>query len=83
MYHVLYKSVTQHFVFMGYVRYCKQGLFPSSSSSSLHGLGESPVPASSIIVSLHRLLGLSMSLFRMVDIYSPVAECGDYFLKHH
>jgi hypothetical protein len=34
-----------------------------SSSSSLHGLGESPVPSSSSIVSLHRILGLSMSHF--------------------
>jgi hypothetical protein len=36
----------------------------SSPSSSLHGLGESPVPASSIVISLHRLLGLSMSRLR-------------------
>jgi hypothetical protein len=51
-------------------------LSSSSSSSSLDGLGESPVPASSMVVSLHRLLGLSMYLFRMIDIYMPVAECG-------
>jgi hypothetical protein len=48
----------------------------SSSSSSLHGLGESPVPASSIVISLHPLLGLPMSRFLMVDIYMPVVECG-------
>jgi hypothetical protein len=37
-----------------------------TSSSSLHGLGESPVPASSIVfVSLHLLLGLT--IFRFPD----------------
>jgi hypothetical protein len=45
-----------------------------SSSSSLHGLGESPVPASSIVVSIFFLFYLCL-VFRMVDIYMPV-ECG-------
>jgi hypothetical protein len=32
-------------------------------SSSLHGLGESPVPVSNVVASLHLLLGLSVSRF--------------------
>jgi hypothetical protein len=47
---------------------------PSQSSSSLHGLGKSPVPASSIAVSLHHLLGLSMS--RFPDVWYLYACCG-------
>jgi hypothetical protein len=48
-----------------------------SSSSSLHGLGESPVPSSSIIVSLSIVFLVYLCLvFRMVDIYMPVVECG-------
>jgi hypothetical protein len=47
-----------------------------SSSSSLHGLGESPVPASSIMsLSIFFLVYLCL-VFRMVDIYMPVVECG-------
>jgi hypothetical protein len=47
------------------------------SSSSLHGLGESPVPASSIVVSLSIVFLVFLCLvFRMVDIYMPVVECG-------
>jgi hypothetical protein len=39
-------------------------IIQTSSSSSLHGLGESPVPASSIVVVyVHLLLGLSMSRY--------------------
>jgi hypothetical protein len=44
-----------------------------SSSSSLYGLGESPVPASNIVVSLSVLFLIYLCLvFRMVDIYIPV-----------
>jgi hypothetical protein len=45
-----------------------------SSSSSLHELGESPVPASSIVVVSIFLVYLCL-VFRMVDIYVPVLEC--------
>jgi hypothetical protein len=45
-------------------------------SSSLHGLGESPVPASSIVVSLSIVFLVYLCLFfRMIDIYMPVVEC--------
>jgi hypothetical protein len=41
-------------------------------SSSLHGLGESPVPASSIVVCLSIVFLVYLCLvFRMVDIYMP------------
>jgi hypothetical protein len=47
------------------------------SSSSPHGLGESRVPASSIVVSLSVVFLVYLCLvFRMVDIYMPVVECG-------
>jgi hypothetical protein len=47
----------------------------SSSSSSLHGLGESPVSASSIVVSLSIVFLVCLCLvFRMVDIYLPVVD---------
>jgi hypothetical protein len=47
-----------------------------SSSSSLHGLGESPVPASSIVsLSIVFLVYLCL-VFQMVEIYMPVVECG-------
>jgi hypothetical protein len=45
-------------------------------SSSLHGLGESPVLASSTVVSLLVFLVYLCLVFRMVDIYMPVVECG-------
>jgi hypothetical protein len=46
-------------------------------SSSLHVLGESPVPASSVVVSLPIFFLVYLCLvFPMVDIYMPVAECG-------
>jgi hypothetical protein len=49
----------------------------SSSSSSLDGLGESPVPPSSIVASLSIVFLVYLCLvFRMVDIYMPVVECG-------
>jgi hypothetical protein len=49
----------------------------SSLSSSLHGLGESPLPASSIVESLSIFFLVYLRLhFRMVDIYKPVVECG-------
>jgi hypothetical protein len=49
----------------------------SSSSSSLHGLGVSPVPASNVVVSLSIFFLVYLCLiFRMVDIYMPVVECG-------
>jgi hypothetical protein len=48
-----------------------------SSSSSLHGLGESPVPACSIVVSLSIVFLVYLCLvFRMVVIDMPVVECG-------
>jgi hypothetical protein len=48
-----------------------------TSSSSLHGLGESPVPASSTVVSLSIVFLVYLCfVFRMVDIYMPVVECG-------
>jgi hypothetical protein len=48
-----------------------------NSSSSLHGLGESPVPASSVVVTLYIFFLVYLCLiFRMVDIYMPVVECG-------
>jgi hypothetical protein len=55
----------------------KATLSSSSSSSLLHDLGESPVPASSIVavVSIAFLVYLCL-VFRMVDIYMPVVECG-------
>jgi hypothetical protein len=47
------------------------------SSSSLSWLGESPVLASSIVVSLSIVFLVYLCLvFRMVDIYMPVVECG-------
>jgi hypothetical protein len=47
------------------------------SSSSLHGLGESPVPAFSVVVSLSIFFLVYLCLFlRVVDIYMPVVECG-------
>jgi hypothetical protein len=49
----------------------------STSSSSRHGLGESPVPACSIVVSLSIVFFVYLCLvFRTVDIYMPVVECG-------
>jgi hypothetical protein len=48
----------------------------SSSSSSLHELEESPVPASSIVVVSILFLVYLCLVFRMVDIYVPVLECG-------
>jgi hypothetical protein len=55
-----------------YWRHCH-----SSSSSSLHGLGESPFPASSIVVSLSIVFLVYLCLVsRMVDMYMPVVECG-------
>jgi hypothetical protein len=48
----------------------------TSSSSSLHGLGESPVPASNVVVSLSIFLVYLCLVFRMVDIYVLVVECG-------
>jgi hypothetical protein len=43
----------------------------------LQGLGESPVPASSIVVSLSIVFLVYLCLvFRLVDIYMPVVECG-------
>jgi hypothetical protein len=48
-----------------------------SSSSSLHGLGESPVPASSMVVSLSIVFLVYLCLvFRMIYSYMPVVECG-------
>jgi hypothetical protein len=45
--------------------------------SSLHELGESPVPASSIVVSIFIVFLVYLCVvFRMVDIYMPVVECG-------
>jgi hypothetical protein len=47
-----------------------------SSSSSLHGLGESSVSASSIVVSLFIAFFTYLCLvFQMADIYMPVVEC--------
>jgi hypothetical protein len=44
-------------------------------SSSLHGLGESPVPASSIVVSLSIFFFVYLFLvFWLVDIYVPAVE---------
>jgi hypothetical protein len=43
--------------------------------SPLQGLGESLVPASSTVVSIVFLVYLCL-VFRMVDIYMPVVECG-------
>jgi hypothetical protein len=49
----------------------------SITSSSLHGLGESPVLASSIVVPLSIVFLVYLCLiFWMVDIYMPVVECG-------
>jgi hypothetical protein len=49
----------------------------SSSSLSLYGLEESPVPACSIVVSLSIVFLFYLCLvFRMVDICMPVVECG-------
>jgi hypothetical protein len=49
----------------------------SSSSSSLHGLGEYPLPASSIVLSLSISFLVYLCLvFRMVEIYMPVEQCG-------
>jgi hypothetical protein len=46
-----------------------------SSSSSLHGLGESPVPASSIVVSFSIFFLVYLFLvFWLVDIYVPAVE---------
>jgi hypothetical protein len=46
------------------------------SWSLLHGLGESPVPASSVVyLSIFFLVYLCL-VFRIVDIYMPVVECG-------
>jgi hypothetical protein len=46
------------------------------SSSSLNGLGESPVPACSIVVSFSIVFLVYLCLvFWMVDIYMPVVEC--------
>jgi hypothetical protein len=54
-----------------------QDLSSSSSSSSLHGLGESPLPASSIVLTLSISFLVYLCLvFRMVDIYMPVEQCG-------
>jgi hypothetical protein len=47
-------------------------LFRCYILSSLHGLGESPVPASNIVVSLSVFLIYLCLVFRMVDIYMPV-----------
>jgi hypothetical protein len=56
---------------------CGSLLNSSSSSSSLHGSGESLVPASSIVVYLSIFLVVYLCLvFRMVDIHMPVVECG-------
>jgi hypothetical protein len=50
--------------------------FTPSSLSSLHVLGESPVPASSVVsLSIFFLVYLCL-VFRMVNIYMPVVECG-------
>jgi hypothetical protein len=49
----------------------------SLASSSLHGLGESPVPASSVVVCLSIFFLVFLCLvFRIVHIYMPVVECG-------
>jgi hypothetical protein len=46
-------------------------------SSSFHGSGESPVPASSIVVSLPIVFLVYLYLvFGIVDIYMPVEECA-------
>jgi hypothetical protein len=44
-------------------------------SSSLYGLGESPVPASSIVFLSIVFLVCLCVVFLMVDIYMPVVEC--------
>jgi hypothetical protein len=49
----------------------------SRSSLSLHELGESPVPASSIIVFISIIFLVYLYLvFRKVNIYMPVLEGG-------
>jgi hypothetical protein len=64
-------SLTQH------ISFCWTFFQSLSSSSSLHGLVESPIPASSIVVSLSIFFLVYLCLvFRMVDIYMPVVECG-------
>jgi hypothetical protein len=67
-------------------RWCKGNFYEAeehitlpvyASSSSIHGLGESSVPASSTVVSLSIIILVYLCLiFRMVDIYMPVVECG-------
>jgi hypothetical protein len=46
------------------------------SSSLLHGLAESPVPASSVVPLSILFLVYLCVVFRMADIYMPVVECG-------
>jgi hypothetical protein len=48
-----------------------------SSSSSLHGLGEFPILAPSIVVSFSIVFLVYLCVvFRMDDTYLPVVECG-------
>jgi hypothetical protein len=51
----------------------------SSSSSSLHGLGESPVPASSIVVSLSILFLFYLCLYCVLKLshYTPRRRLGE------
>jgi hypothetical protein len=51
-------------------------LSSSSSPPLLHGLGESPVLGSSMVVSLSIFLVYLYLIFQMVDIYMLVVECG-------
>jgi hypothetical protein len=53
-------------------------LLMSLSSSSLHGLGESSVPASNVVVSLHLLLGLSFVCKKVKQSrYTPWRRLGE------
>jgi hypothetical protein len=52
-----------------------ENLRSSSSPTPLRGLGESPVPASNVVSQSFFLVYLRL-VFRMVDIYMLVVECG-------